>query len=461
MERRNSKRKIAQRGRVRRMAGLAVRVGASYGRLALARALGLSGEEAASLSHAENAARILETAIALRGPFMKLIQLLGMQGDMLPDEYLDALSTLHDKAPPLPWQEIRPVFAVEFGQEPEKIFRSIDPEAIAAASLGQVYKGTLADGTPVAIKVQYPGVREAVARDLRVFSRILKAQKRIGADLFGIQGLDYNDMFADLETRLHEELDYRREATNIEIFRQIYRDWNWVAVPHVYREFSTDRVLTMDLLSGGPLGEILRSNLAYEDRERLRFRLAEMLDHEFYGVGIIHADPHPGNKLIRSNGQIQLLDFGCIKVLPRQVRDVLRDCVRTLLAGGDQGMLVALRDLGFYRDGLDPTPALSFWRFANRPLLVDGPYDGSDLDYRAELFQQLGDLSRHGYVHFAPHTLFMLRVFLGVVAVFRMLGATTSMNYRQRTIDFFANRLAEGDRIRNELERQGLIRAEE
>jgi ubiquinone biosynthesis protein len=120
-----------------------------------------------------------------------------MQGDMLPDEYLDALSTLHDKAPPLPWQEIRPVFEVEFGQEPEKIFRSIDPEPIAAASLGQVYQGRLADGTPVAIKVQYPGVREAVERDLRVFSRMLQAQKRVGAGLVGIQGLDYNERTID------------------------------------------------------------------------------------------------------------------------------------------------------------------------------------------------------------------------------------------------------------------------
>jgi ubiquinone biosynthesis protein len=438
--------------------GLAARVGASYGRSLVARSLGLGGDDARALAHQRNAARILETAVALRGPFMKLVQLLAVQGEMLPDEYLEALSTLHDKAPPLPWADVRPVLEAELGRPPERVFGSIDPRPIAAASLGQVYAGRLPDGTPVAVKVQYPGVREAVETDLRALRRLMRTQKRLGADLLGLAGFDHEDTFADLAGRLREELDYRHEAANAETFRRIYRQWEWVTVPRVHREFSTGRVLTMDLLGGVPLRDMLRSDRPVAERERLALRFAEMLDHEYYGVGVFHADPHPGNKLVGPGGQIQLLDFGCVKVLPRRARDAFRASARALLAGDDAANLAALRDLGMYRDGLDPEPLLAWSRLANRPLLVDGPYDATGFDYRTELFARFADLTRHGYVHFAPHTLFLLRCFIGLVAMFRMLGVTT-IDYRRRTIDFLATHLAEGDRLRAELEEEGLVTA--
>jgi len=447
---------VTQRGRVRRVAGLAARVGASYGRSLLARSLGLSDADAAALTHERNAARVLETAVALRGPFMKLVQLFGMQNEMLPEPYLDALSTLHDKAPPLPWRDIRSVLAAEFGREPEEVFCSIDPEPIAAASLGQVYAGTLPDGTAVAIKVQYPGVRDAVETDLRTFRRLIRAQKRLGADLLRVSGLDYEDMFADLADRLREELDYRREAANIDLFRRIYEGWEWVTIPRVYREFSTDRVLTMDRLHGKPFGAALRASMPYPDRERLVFRLSEMLDHEYYGVGIFHADPHPGNKLIAPDGRIEVVDFGCIKILPRGTRDGFRTSAAALLRGDDDANLAALRDLGIYRDGLDPSPLLAWSRFCNLPLLVDAPYDGRGHAYPNELFDRLADLTRHGYLHFAPHTFFLLRTFVGLVAIFRLLDVTT-INQHQRTKAFFANRLGEGEHIRQQLEREHLI----
>src|SRR6266852_2058896 len=159
---------ISKRGRTLKVAGLAARVGASYGRSLISRTLGLTDQDSASLVHSKNAARILETAVALRGPFMKVVQMIATQGDLVPEEYFDSLSTVHDKAPPLPWEEVRPVLAAEFGRDPEQVFRTINPEPIAAASLGQVYSGVLPDGTPVAIKVQYPGVADAVDQDLKV-----------------------------------------------------------------------------------------------------------------------------------------------------------------------------------------------------------------------------------------------------------------------------------------------------
>jgi predicted unusual protein kinase regulating ubiquinone biosynthesis (AarF/ABC1/UbiB family) len=450
---------IKDRGRTRAVAGLAARVGASYGKSMLARALGLTAQESVSLTHEKNAARILETAIALRGPFMKLVQFLSFQGEILPEQYLDALSTVQDKAPPLSWRDVQPVLESEFRCPPEKLFRSIKTEPIAAASLGQVYEGMLPDGTPVAIKVQYPGVREAVKKDLRVFRRMMKAQKFVGSGLLRNTGYDYDQLVGDLSERLHEELDYGREAANIELFRRIYRDVDYVDVPRVYREFSTDRVLTMDLLPGTSLAKVIRPETPLPFREQLSFRLVEMLNHELLGVGVMHADPHPGNKLIVPDGRISLVDFGCIKVLPRSLRDASLAGIRALIDGDDARIVNALRDLGLYRDGLDPAPAIAWWKFAYYPITIDRPYDPAELNWGAEIFQRVGELARAGYIHFAPHSAFLLRVYYGGAAVLRGLRVTT-LNERRRFIDFLSNRLASGQRIRDELERDGLVRCD-
>jgi predicted unusual protein kinase regulating ubiquinone biosynthesis (AarF/ABC1/UbiB family) len=459
MKETRASRPIKRRGRTLVLAGLAARVGASYGKSLVSRSLGLTPQDQASMLHEKNAARILEAAVALRGPFMKIVQLASIQGEILPGEYLDALSTVQDKAPPLPWREIRLVLEAEFGRPPERVFGAIEPEAIAAASLGQVYRGMLPDGTPVAIKVQYPGVKDAVERDLRVMRGMFKTQKLVGAGLLGNAAFNHDALFADLSDRLHEELDYRREAANIEVFRRVYEDWDWVVVPRVYREFSTDRVLTMDLLDGAPLSTLMRPETPYAERERLVFRMAEMFDHECAGVGVVHADPHPGNRLIGKDGRIGLVDFGCIKVLPRRYRDGFVAATRAAMDRDDVRLLEAARAVGFYREGLDPAPALAWFKFANTPRLADEPYNPGKVDYAGEMFSRMADLARHGYVHYTPHTLFMLRVFFGAAAIMRAFRVTT-INDRRRALDFFANRLAQGRRIRDELERDGLIPAD-
>lgn len=443
--------RLKERGRTLRITSLAAKVGASYGRSLLGRALGLTSDESASIVHQKNAARVLETAIALRGPFMKLVQLIAAQGDALPEEYFDALSTVHDQAPPLPWEKVCPVLAAELRGSPEKVFRSIDPQAIAAASLGQVYSAILPDGTPVAVKVQYPGVREAVQNDLRVFRRLFRAQKVVGADLLRLRGLDYGHVFDDIAARLKEELDYTREAANIDLFRRIYAGWEWVSIPRVYREFSTSRVLTMDLMGGKPLGAVLKSELLYEERERLAVRLSEMLNHEFYGVGIIHGDAHPGNKLIGNDGKIAQLDFGCIKVLSCRHRDAHVASLRAVIAGDDTATLAALRDMGFYREGLDPAPMLTYWKFCCAPLLGDRP-----ATFGAEWMGHLTKLASTGYLHFPADSAFGLRVMLGASGVFKMLHLDR-IDVRQDAIDFFENRMAVGQRVRDELERDHLV----
>jgi len=186
--------------------------------------------------------------------------------------------------------------------------------------------------------------------------------------------------------------------------------------------------------------------------------MSEMLNHEFFGVGIFHADAHPGNKLISDDGRIAQLDFGCIKVRPRRLMDAHVASVMAVLARDDAATLSALRDMGLYKDGLDPQPMLAYWKSMCRPILEDGPFgDDSDGGSGGEtFFKHLTNLTRAGYLHFPPDTAFGLRVMLGNNAVFRTLGVTR-INWRRHAIDFFENHLATGRRIREQLENEHLI----
>jgi predicted unusual protein kinase regulating ubiquinone biosynthesis (AarF/ABC1/UbiB family) len=450
---------LPRRGRGRRVATLAARMGASYGTNALVQRLRTKSPEATAVLHAKNATRVFEAAAALRGPFMKLVQLFATQTGLLPEQYVDALAPLQDQAPPLPWDEFRPALTRELGREPEKIFRWVQREPIAAASLGQVYAGMLHDGSHVAVKVQYPGIREAVDRDLRAFRRFLKAQRRLGLHT-PLSQLNLDEMLSDLSDRLREETDYRREAANVELFRRIYRGWEWVHIPRVRFKYSTDRVLTMDLMTGAPLGDVLRAEGVSPERERLLVRLCRMFDYECYGAGVFHADPHPGNKLIAPDGSIHLLDFGCVKILPRRVRDALRASARALATNDVAANLEALRDLGLYRDGLDPGPALVWSRFMNRPLLAGENEDGAGDLHAVALYHQLGELTRHGYAQVAPHTFFLLRAFMGLDGIFRRLPSNGNGHGRagERIIPLSEELISAGDRVREDLELDGYLR---
>lgn len=465
---------LPQRGRGRRVATLAARVGVSYGTSALGKRVRSRSPEAMASLHAKNAARVFDTASSLRGPFMKLVQLFATQSGLLPEVYVDALSPLQDQAPPMPWEEFRPVLINELGREPEKIFRWVQREPIAAASLGQVYSGMLHDGSQVAIKVQYPGIREAVENDLTAFRSFLKLQRRFGP-WTPLRELNVDEMLNDLADRLREETDYRREAANIELFRRIYRGWDWVNIPRVRFKYSTDRVLTMDLMTGAPLGDVLRAEGPSPERERLVWRLCQMFDYECYGVGAFHADPHPGNKLIAADGSIQLLDFGCVKVLPRRVRDAMRSSARALISKNDAANLEAMRDLGLFRDGLDPGPVLAWSRFVNRPLLAEETATGTCGEHAKALYHQLGELTHHGYARMAPHTFFLLRAFIGLDGILRRLpdahgngngqghvngnGNGNGHHHLQDSVIPLSEELVTlGDRVREELELDGYLR---
>jgi predicted unusual protein kinase regulating ubiquinone biosynthesis (AarF/ABC1/UbiB family) len=402
--------------------------------------------------HRRNAERVLAVAGRLKGGIMKAAQLLSYQSEVLPDEYLDVLAGLQDQAPPMSAAQARQQVTTELGAPPEVLFTQFEPAPAAAASLGQVHRAVLADGRAVAVKVQYPGVADQVAADLRLLRRSLAAQKFAGSDLLRQRGLDHRHLHDDISARLLEELDYRREALHLRIFSRVYRGRAEVRVPAPILDRSSERVLTMEWIEGYPLREIMNEGAEYALRERTAALLNRMSLHEILGVGVTHADPHPGNYLITLDG-LALLDLGCIKVIDDERLGHYRNQVRALLTG-DRALLVAsLLGTGQLEPGQDPEPAIAFAEFLYLPILHDGPWDGRRLDFPAELAKRFTALVKARQLAFPTDTAFLMRKFIGLAAVIRALRVHT-IDCRQMYLDYFERELKAAGALRQRLFRE-------
>jgi predicted unusual protein kinase regulating ubiquinone biosynthesis (AarF/ABC1/UbiB family) len=260
--------------------------------------------------------RVREELGALKGPAMKLGQMLSMQADALPEEAMRELVQLQMQAPAMHGTLARAQFKGSLGKYPEEIFREFDAESFAAASLGQVHRATTHDGEKVAVKIQYPGIKSAIESDFKLLrSTTLPTQ---------LSGHVPRALLDEVERGLLAETDYRHEVDNLEFFRQGLSGLNYLTIPRVRREWSTDRVLTMSYVEGGSFDAFLQRKPSQELRDQTGTRLVEMYEMQLRCLKTIHADHHPGNYLFRPDGAIGLVDFGCVKHITFDVRELRR-----------------------------------------------------------------------------------------------------------------------------------------
>ncbi len=260
--------------------------------------------------------RVREELGALKGPAMKLGQILSMQTEMLPEEAVAELANLQMHAPGMHASLARAQFKSSLGKYPEEVFREFGEEPFAAASLGQVHLATTRDGEKVAVKIQYPAIRAAIENDFRLLrSATLPGQ---------LSGHVPSALLDEIQRGVLEETEYQREADNLEFFAKGLSHLDFVSVPRVRREFSTDRVLTMSFLEGELLGEILKRKPSQEFRDQLGTRLCELFETQLHLLKAVHADQHPGNYLFRRDGHIGLIDFGCVKKVSLDVTELRR-----------------------------------------------------------------------------------------------------------------------------------------
>jgi predicted unusual protein kinase regulating ubiquinone biosynthesis (AarF/ABC1/UbiB family) len=299
------------------MAGLGVNVAGSYLGYFVQRAfLGEEARRSKLRSTNQRAAKRMRGELeALRGPAMKLGQTLSLQGGVLPEELLLELSKLQMEAPGMHPSLMRAQFRSSMGRDPEDVFRSFAAEPFAAASLGQVHRAVTRRGDQVAVKIQYPGIRDAIAHDFAWFRAVSRPVQATGH--VPKESID------ELEQQITAETDYVREADNLAFFAEKLAPLGFVSVPRVHREYSTDQVLTMEFAKGEHLDSLLRARPSQRVRDLIGAHLLELFYYQVLQVEALHADPNAGNYLFKSDGTIALVDFGCVKYLsPEFVTDL-------------------------------------------------------------------------------------------------------------------------------------------
>ena len=325
---------------------LALRGGARYAGHA-PRLFMLAGENRQQLRNdlaLQTAEDVASTLGAMKGVLMKLGQMASYVDDSLPPEARRTLGRLQDSVPPMSAELAAGVITEELGMPPEQVFAEWDPEPIAAASIGQVHRAITRDGRAVAVKVQYPGIAETIAADLGNVS-LLRRMLRIIAP-----GQDVDSLVTELRERIVEELDYRREADNQQLFADYYDGHPTIGVPKIVRELSTRRVVTSDLATGARFAELAgwsqeERNLAAETIYRFVFR-------SLYGMRAFNGDPHPGNYLFHGGGKVTFLDFGLVKHFTAAELRPLMDMARDLCVENDpEAFRRSLEEAGFVQPG--------------------------------------------------------------------------------------------------------------
>ncbi|GAN54311.1 ABC transporter ATP-binding protein [Tanticharoenia sakaeratensis NBRC 103193] len=380
----------------------------------------------------------------LKGPLMKGAQLLSTIPGALPEEYANELAELQANAPPMGWSFVRRRMTTELGAGWEKHFRSFSHEAVAAASLGQVHRGILADGRPVACKLQYPDMHAAVESDLRQFRTALSLFNRFST------AIRQDQVFAELAERLREELDYEREASHLRLYRDMLSDAPDVKVPAPVEAVSSKRLLTMDWVSGRGMKTVLDANPTQEQRNAMARALFKAWYVPLYRYGVIHGDPHMGNFTVRDDYGLNLFDFGAIRVFePSFVKGII-DLYFALRDKDEDRAFHAYEAWGFRGISRETSLVLNEWAsFIYGPLLRDDAHSiqesNDPAQGRAVMERVYSGLQRTGGVELPRQFVLVDRSAIGLGSVFLRLGARLNWSemFRELVADFDVDALAE------------------
>jgi predicted unusual protein kinase regulating ubiquinone biosynthesis (AarF/ABC1/UbiB family) len=345
---------------LRRMARTSGAMGGIAARVAGERMFGIRTDRAA---HAEDLRTILG---GLKGPLMKVAQFLSTVPDALPLEYAEELAQLQANAPAMGWNFVRRRMTSELGPDWRSRFAEFSQTAAAAASLGQVHRATLPDGREVACKLQYPDMPSTVEADLRQLRLAMAVYRRMD------NAIQHEEIYKELTERLREELDYEREAAQMRLYGLMLAEHPTVHVPVPISGYSTRRLLTMTWLDGRPLMHRLAEDPPQDERNRIAEALFRAWYVPFYRYGVIHGDPHMGNYQARSDGTINLLDFGAIRVFKAKfVRGVI-DLYEAVRDHDDAKSHHAYETWGFTDLSREKMDVLNLWaRFLYEPLTQD------------------------------------------------------------------------------------------
>ncbi|WP_370893603.1 ABC1 kinase family protein [Janibacter sp. GXQ6167] len=388
------------------------------------RATGQSSAEVAEEMQRRTAEQLFTVLGSLKGGAMKVGQAMSVLEAALPEDlvepYREMLAKLQDAAPPMSSADVHTVLTRELGPRWREQLVEFGETPVAAASIGQVHRGTWADGRTVAVKLQYPGAEAALRSDLQQLARLARV---IGA---WMPGLDVKPVTEELLARADEELDYILEAEHQRAFAAAYADDPDVVVPQVVA--GTRHVLITEWLDGVPLGQIIR-DADQPTRDAVASLYLSFLVGAPARAGMVHADPHPGNYRVTPDGRLGVIDFGAVGHLPYGLPPVIGELIRLALAGRDEEVLAGLLDQGFIRRGTatDAHAIVSYLRPFIEPLGHEE--HRFSREWLREVSQRTTDFRHPEFAvgmkfNLPPEYLMIHRVFLGGIGVLSQIGGT-------------------------------------
>jgi predicted unusual protein kinase regulating ubiquinone biosynthesis (AarF/ABC1/UbiB family) len=368
----------------------------------------------------EHAGQLKDILGNLKGPLMKVGQILATIPEALPPEYAEAFQELQSNAPPMGSAFVRRRMKAELGNDWQDQFAGFGEDAAAAASLGQVHKATLHDGRIVACKLQYPDMKSAIETDLSQLALMFRIFESYD------KTIKTKYIHQELSERLKEELDYRREARQMNLYHHILAQEEGVEVPEVIDDLSTERLLTATWLEGKQL--MGYKSAPQEERNQIAMNMFRAWYVPLYEYGIIHGDPHPGNYTVREDLGINLLDFGCVRIFPPEFVGGVIDLYKALLHNDDALAVHAFETWGFSGLSKEQVDTLKIWAgFLYGPILEDkirpigevtnGVYGRETAEKVHKRLRELGSIT------VPKEFVFMDRAALGLGSVFLHLKA--------------------------------------
>jgi ubiquinone biosynthesis protein len=383
--------------------------------------------EATHEFHRASAVAVVRRAIRQQGLIIKTCQFLGSRADILMDEYVRTLSLLQDQVPPRPWAEMRSVIEGELGGSVDSLYAEFNQKAIAAASLAQVYRAKLHDGTDVAVKVQYPDVAALVRHDLDALRLLVNIWAKFE------QVIDFRPVVDEMERNAPEEVDFIHEGHAAERVTALLADRDDVVIPRIYWERSSKRVLTMDYIDGIKISDVETQRAEGINTPAVADTLVDLFNTMILERGVFHADPHPGNLFVVPNeveggaARIGLVDFGLTKTLPDEFREQLIVLTSAIVSEQPEAITGTMEEMGFRtRERNDETYTALGEAFLGDVLRSGKAY--ADQEMVAQINERLGSVLRSNPLVDVPGDVILIARVMGLLSgLGKMLESETDL----------------------------------
>ena len=387
----------------------------------------------------DNATDIYDGLKSLKGSALKVAQMLSMEKNLLPNAYVEKFSLSQFSVPPLSAPLVRKTFKKYLDKYPEEVFDTFEKDSINAASIGQVHKATK-DGKPLAVKIQYPGIAQSISSDLAIV-------KPLATRMFNLRGKDSEKYFQEVENKLIEETDYLLEVAQSKEITKACKVIPNIKFPQYYTELSSERIITMDWMTGRHLSEFTKTDFSQEIGDKLGQALWDFYMFQIHGLRKVHADPHPGNFLVNGDNELIAIDFGCIKEVPDSFYIPYFELAKPNSISDDKIFTNKLYELEILMATDSPEDVLFFKSLFHQLLsLFTSPFHNERFDFGDEVFwSKIADLGEHfasdkqirkmNGNRGSKHFLYMNRTFFGLYNLLHDLKANIKVNNYKKYLD--------------------------